>query len=162
MKKFLNQERIVALVCFIFGAWVFYSGTQMPVTKIDPVGPGAFPQLIGALAMIISVVHFIISKTNKDNPTEKETKDETEEKPKENYKEMGYLIVLIAAYIVLMPIVGFFIATIAFLMAFSMYFDKRSVKEKLLGNIIFSVAFTVFLYLIFAVALGVMLPTLFI
>ena len=151
MKKLLNKERITAIICFIFGALVYYGASQMKKSALDPVGPGVFPKVASAIIMVISVLHFVISPTTEEN---------TKEKEELHWRNVAILAGMIVVYIFLFPRIGFPIATTAFLFAFSTIFDPRPMKEKIVGNILFSVLFMAVLYLIFKVLLGIMLPSL--
>ncbi len=148
MKKFLNTERITAIIWFLLAVVVFISASRMPKPLLDPVGPGLFPKVVSIMIMVISTIHFLL---NGDMP-------ETVKKEL-HWKNVAILAGLIIAYILLFPRIGFPVATTAFLFAFSTIFDSRPMSEKWKANILFSIVFMAVLYLIFKVLLGIMLPT---
>jgi len=151
LKKLLNRERIIALVCMMLCVLLWFSASAFPIPKLDPVGPAVMPKMIGGLGFIISVVHFIIST----GPYEDSGKSK-------NGIRLSAFIGLIAVYLVLLPIIGYFFSTIPFLIAMTSFLDTRPLKEKIIPDVIFSVIFAVLMYVIFKVMLGVLLPTIFI
>lgn len=148
MKKFLNRERIIGLVCMALSAALYIATVNLPKARMDPVGPTVFPKVIAIAGFILSLIYVVIS-SGPYEPLNITT----------NYKELLFLVAAVSVYLLLMPRIGFFFSTIPFLFVFTSHYDKREWKEKWLPVTVFSLVFTVLLYLIFAVALKVLLPT---
>lgn len=148
MKTFFNRERIIAIICFAFAAFIWIQAGTFPASFIDVVGPARYPRLLAALIAVPSVVLFVTA-----NGPVKPIKGNRE------YHSFAYLILCITVYLTLFNIIGFILATIAFLMAMTLYFDKRELKEKLKYSVAYSVIFSLLLYFFFARLLGVLLPT---
>lgn len=151
-KKLLNKDRIAAILWFAAAAYVWYEASGYPVSLLDKVGPAKYPHLLSALIAIGAVALFITSK-NQDGEEKKESV--------KDYRSLLFVILTIAVYLAIFNLAGFVISTIVFLMAMCLYFDTREPRERLKGAIPYSVGFTIVIYLFFAKALGVQLPTLF-
>lgn len=149
MKKFLNRERIISLICLAFAAFIWIQAGTFPESFIDTVGPAKYPRLLAALIALPALILFITS----NGPVEPI-------KGKREFKSFLYLILCIVVYLVLFNLIGFVLATIAFLLALTLYFDQRELKTRLKIAIPYSVIFSLMLYFFFAKLLGVLLPSL--
>lgn len=148
MKKFLNRERIIALVCLAFAVYVWIAAGTFPVSFLDSVGPAAYPRLLSVLIGGASVVLFFMA----NGPVEP-LKGEKE------FKSLTFIIVSIAVYLLVFTRLGFIISTTLFLLAVTLYFDRREWKVKLKIAIPYSICFSVLMYFFFAKLLGVLLPS---
>lgn len=151
-KKLLNKDRIAALIWFAVAAYVWYEASCYPVSLLDKVGPAKYPHLLSALIATGAVALFLTSKNQEGEEKKQTAKD---------YKSLLFVILTIAVYLAIFNLTGFVISTIVFLMAMCLYFDTRELRERLKGAVPYSVGFTIVIYLFFAKALGVQLPTLF-
>lgn len=148
MKAFFNRERIIALLCLAFAAFIWIVASTFPVSFIDTVGPAKYPHLLAILIAIPSIVLFIGAKEAEPIKGSKE------------FKALFYIIGCIVVYLVLFNLIGFILATTLFLLALTMYFDRRELKTRLKIAIPYSVGFSVLMYFFFAKLLGVLLPSL--
>lgn len=148
MKKILNRERIIALICIAFAAAVWIEAGRWPESFLDAVGPSKYPRLLAGAIAAISIIMFVSSKEAKPI------------KGKCHFFDLGYLIICIMAYLLLFPRVGFIIGTTAFLLAMTLHFDRREMKVKIKIAVPYAVIFSIFLYFFFGKLLGVLLPSL--
>ena len=148
MKKILNRERIIALICLAFAAFIWIQAGTFPESFIDTVGPAKYPRLLASLIAIPSVV--LLATSN--GPVEPI-------KGKREFKSFSYLVLCIVVYLTLFNLIGFVLATTAFLLALTLYFDQRELKSKLKIAVPYSVLFSLLLYFFFAKLLGVLLPS---
>lgn len=151
-KKFMNKDRILALVWLAVSAYVWYEASTYPISLLDKVGPARYPHLLSVLIGIGALVLFVTSRTKEETKKKEEIKD---------YKSLLYVIINIGIYLALFNLIGFIASTIVFLLAMCLYFDTRDMKSRVRGALPFSIGFAVVVYLFFAKALGVQLPTLF-
>ena len=61
MKKLFNRERVIALVCLAFAAFIWFQAGTFPESFIDTVGPSKYPRLLAALIAVPSVVLLVTS-----------------------------------------------------------------------------------------------------
>ena len=148
MKAFFNRERLIALLCLAFAAFIWIVAGTYPVSFIDSVGPAKYPRLLAILIAIPSLILFIGAKEAEPIKGNKE------------FKALFYLIGCIIVYLVLFNLIGFILATALFLLALTLYFDRRELRTRLRIAIPYSVGFSVLMYFFFAKLLGVLLPSL--
>lgn len=148
MKKFLNRERIIALVCLAFAVYIWVEAGTFPVSFLDSVGPSAYPRLLAILIGGASLILLFMA----NGPV-------APLKGKREIKSLAFIIAAIAVYLMIFTRLGFIISTTLFLLAITLYFDRREWKVKLKVAVPYSVCFSVLMYFFFAKMLGVLLPS---
>lgn len=149
MSNFFNRERIIALLCFAFAAYVWIAAGMFPASALDSVGPAKYPRLLAAIIGVASIALFITSE-GPVAPIEGDRK----------FGYFAYVLICTMVYLLLFSRIGFIIATTLFLLSMTLYFDHREMKTKLKIAIPYSIIFSFVLYFFFAELLGVLLPTL--
>jgi hypothetical protein len=135
-----------ALLCAV-SIFIFYLSTQFEVGFIIDAGLGAdfFPKLISCILFILSAILFIKSFRGIQEPSPFN----------KNVKNVLIAIVAIIAYLVLMNIIGYLIASILFLIVMFKFLKVHS--NKLL--IIYSILFATFIWYVFSNIFNINLPT---
>lgn len=143
-----GKEDAIAGGCFIALAVAFIiPSLSFPGGTADGVpGPGYFPILLGVLLILLSIgliVTGIVKKTSFNV---------VDELFKANAKPFILTIVAVIAYLILWNLLPFLVNTSLFLFALGLIYER-----KIVYNIIFSVATTAVLYLVFDNVFHVML-----
>lgn len=167
LKRFMVKDRVCAIVALLFAAAVFITAASFPKSILDALGSSIYPQVLAAGIAVCAVLLFITAKPNKEELARWAEEDAAaaegrEPVPAPRGDALGVMITiaLLIIYYLLFITLGFFVATIAFCMGFAIKFDPRPMKERIIRGLIFSVPFTVIIYLLFAKVLNVLLPTL--
>jgi len=172
MKKFTKEMKVgVFFLCFA----VFYIISSRNINTFSPFGHKALdskslPQLLGWLMIVLSIVlivtSYVKSKKNVAVVPEKQEKKAVEMVTvlgKQLPKVSAYLVAccgLIALYTLFFRSLGFVVSTTLFLFLLTLLLapkDKRTGKM-IVFYAVFSVVFTVILYLLFTRAIAMMLP----
>ncbi len=111
----------------------------------DRLGPAFFPQLLGSALAILAVVLVLRALLGRSDPTPP---------PPTRGRLLWTVVGLLAVYAVLMPEVGFLLATPPLLGAVSVVLGLR----RPLSVVASAVGITVTLYLVFGRLLGVLFP----
>lgn len=147
MKAFCNRERIIALICMLFGGWVYYEAGKFPASALDSVGSSLYPRFLAIVIAGAAALLFVTSR-GESRPVQ----------GKREFVSLGVMLAAIVGYLFLMPRLGFILSTIPFLMVLSCYFDQREWKVRLKVSLSYSILFTLGVYFFFANLLGVLLP----
>jgi putative tricarboxylic transport membrane protein len=107
------------LVVLAVGAFLYYSAANFQFEEASGrIGPGAWPKLILVLLLASALWGMVSSALRGGKPTQQSTEqDETEAlvRPPEIYPSLVWLAVAATVgYLVAMPFIGFFLATIVF------------------------------------------------
>ena len=144
-------DRVIFVCTLILAGVYFYATEQLPSLEIgDPLGPKAFPRLLGVGLVITAVALLLeILRTRKTAPAAA--------KPEPSQRAAQWVVGAAAAWTLLYFLVfewlGYVIATSVYLLVLTSYFNRG----KWLANVLTSVLFSLGSYLMFTKLLGVTL-----
>jgi len=146
----LKRDQISGIFLVLFGLViaVMISHFSVPFKASYP-GPKAIPMLAVIGFIVCGIGIFLESTFNK--------KEEKVFLVKEGWVRAGTSLLMMLIYLILMNFVGFLIASPLALYAFSTYYAK-GYKSTVKGRVIFSVALTAIIYVIYVFAFGLSLP----
>lgn len=144
----------VILACTVLVAVIYlYAATLIPVLAIgDPLGPKAFPRLIG-IAMLIACVFLALEIWR---ARRKDAREAAAEEPKFEGNVIAVLLVVTVwtgCYYLVFEKLGYILATTLYLIPLMAWFNRG----KWVANILSALGFTAFTYFLF-VELEVRLP----
>lgn len=144
----------VILACTVIIAVVYlYASTQIPMLEIgDPLGPKAFPQLLGiALLIACAFLAWEILRARHVQPAPEQATE-----PKFEGRVIRVLLVIVAwtsVYYMVFEELGFIVATALYLLPMMVWFNRG----RWMANVLSAVLFAVGTYFLF-VKLEVRLP----
>ena len=145
----INKDRWISLGLIAFAVlWIWQATKIKPLLAVasEDVGPKLFPYFAGIMLLICSLGKFFNSK---DKGTSFCTKSQ--------WITVGILLVTLVAYVGLIYLVGFAIATPPALFAF-VYLLRGRKLPNVLKTVFFSVVMTAIIFIVFRYVLNVMLP----
>ena len=144
-------DRVVFVCIIALAAVYFYATAQIPTLEIgDPLGPKAFPRLLGIGLLITAALLFLeIWRARKPLPADAAQPSID----RRHLRVIGAVVAVTAVYISVFTLLGYVIATGIYLLALMAYFHPG----KWTANILTAVLFAVISYLMFF-KLGVSLP----
>lgn len=146
-------DRVIFVLILILAGGYFYATEQLPSLEIgDPLGPKAFPRLLGAGLIVTAIVLLFemlrAKKTVPAQPVQKTAESESERRGV--YFMIAGVVVWTFLYLLVFEPLGYVIATTIFLFALMAYFNRG----KWVTNALTAVLFCVGSYWLFKV-LGV-------
>ncbi len=145
----VKVSRIFSSIMILLGIYVISVASQFPPGTNGVLGPGFFPILLGILLIALSILQLV---TSRKEPREENTSSSAD--PQATRRVIISCLVVIA-YMILINIVGFLVATPIFLFTIMWFFSVR--KKSILFTT--SLVTTGLLYFIFLQFLSVSLPT---
>ncbi len=146
----MADKFILGFVVVLAGIY-FYATSQIPTLEIgDPLGPKAFPQLLG-IGLIISGVMLLIEIIKAGKYPE--ARPRLTRKDIAHYWIVGAVAGWTLLYFLVFEKLGYMIATTIYLLALTTYFNKK----RTVTNVLTSVLFCVISYVMFTQLLGVTL-----
>ena len=144
-------DRIICVVTLVLAAVYLYATAQLPSLEIgDPLGPKAFPRLLGA-GLVLSAV-LLFAETVRARRTQ--PRPALSREARRHLWVVAAVVGWTALYFALFEKAGYVFATTIYLLALMAYFNRG----KWLANLLTSVLFCLVSYLLFTKALGVTLP----
>ena len=146
----MTADRVIFVCTLILAGIYFWATEKLPSLEIgDPLGPKAFPRLLGILLVITAIILlFEIIRGRKTVASDV---------PPGSVSTFGsYMVVAVVSvwtfcYFLVFEFLGYAIATAIYLIVLMAYFHPR----KWTSNVLTSVLFAIGSYLMFTKALGV-------
>ena len=144
-------DRVICVITLVLAAVYLYGTAQIPSLEIgDPLGPKAFPRLLGIGLIIGAVLLFLESVRAGKQPAALHSLST------EDRRHLWMIAAVTgwsALYFAVFEMLGYIIATTIYLLAMMAYFNRG----KWLANILTSVLFCIGSYYLFTQILGVTL-----
>ena len=147
----MSIDRVIFVCILVLTAVYFYATAQIPTLEIgDPLGPKAFPRLLGIGLLITAAMLFMEIWRARKTPPEATSQPFGDRR---HLMVVGAVVACTAVYLAVFTLLGYVIATSIYLVVLTAYFNRG----KWTANILTSVLFCVLSYLMFS-KLGVSLP----
>ncbi len=151
----MRVDRIIFVCILALAAVYFYATSQIPSLEIgDPLGPKAFPRLLGIGLLVTAGMLFMeMWKAKKTG----ETKDEGEGAEPHDYHHyliVGSVVIWTCLYFAVFEWLGYILSTAVYLIVLTAYFNRG----KWTANVLTSVLFGIGGYVMFSKVLDVNLP----
>ncbi|CDQ38884.1 MULTISPECIES: tripartite tricarboxylate transporter TctB family protein [Virgibacillus] len=149
-----KRDFINAIILLAFSGFAYFGSTQIPIQGLGKTEADFFPTIVISVLAILSICLLIISmyRMTKEKRMEKVAIRKVIKRNKKVVATFG----LFAGYVFLLPYIGYFIASVLFLI--SLYIVLAPTKNKLGLVILGMIGLILLLYVIFQQALSVFLP----
>lgn len=145
-------DRVIFIGTLILAAVYFYATAQIPMLEIgDPLGPKAFPRLLG-IGLLITAGLLLLEMLRAKKIAAHDAAPKTPLVWR-HYLVVGAAAIWTGVYFMVFEWLGYAIATTFYLLAMTMYFHKGHPKT----NVLTSVLFSFISYFMFTQLLGVTL-----
>ncbi len=147
-------DRVIFVCILVLAGVYFWATSEIPTLEIgDPLGPKAFPRLLGVGLLIAAAMLLIEMIKARNSEPEAAAEGETTHDAT-SYKVIAGVVVVTGIYFALFEPLGYAVATSLFLLVTTAYFNKG----KWLTNVLTSVLYSFASYYMFTTLLGVNLP----
>jgi putative tricarboxylic transport membrane protein len=145
-------DRVIFVCILVLAGVYFWATSQIPTLEIgDPLGPKAFPRLLGGGLLITAVMLLVeMIKERKNAPSS----EPAQAHDTSSFRVVAGVVVATGVYFVLFEPLGYAVATSLFLLVTTAYFNKG----KWWTNVLSSVLYSFISYYMFTTLLGVNLP----
>jgi putative tricarboxylic transport membrane protein len=152
----LGRDGIAGLVCLAISLALLPHAFGLPRLPIVPIGPGFYPAIVLSFMAVTSAVLLLqdVLAQRRAPPPEAAAASE----PKRAYGLVLAAYLAIAAYIALLPLLGFRVSTVLFVFVFQMILERPGSASTLLRQAVLAGAAAAVTYLVFNDYLSVLLP----
>ena len=145
-------DRVIFVCIIVLAAVYFYATAQIPTLEIgDPLGPKAFPRLLGIGLLITAAMLFFEMRSTARQPRPAAT--QPHDGDRSHLWIIGGVTAWTAVYFAVFEPLGYVISTAVYLVGLTAYFHRG----KWVANVLTSVLFAIGTYLLFVKVLGVTL-----
>jgi len=143
----MTKDRSTGIVATVLGAIIAVSTSQLPKSMIEgDIGPAVFPYFCAGLLMLCGIGLLVTG-----------SKEQPGIFNKESLKRLALIFVIVLIYCAVMTYLGFFLPTLAVLFVMCTMFAE-DIQCPWWHRLIFAVALTVAIYLLFHNVLNLKLP----
>jgi Na+/melibiose symporter-like transporter len=159
----LSRSGIAGLVCLAISIWLLFLTRGLPPPIMVPIGPAFYPRVVlsfMAICSILLVVMDLVAFRRRRGlaSTEQPAKARKPAAAHPNYPLVVATFVEFLVYILLLPGLGFRIATTVFVFALQITLEQPSSWKRWLLAVLVAIGTTVVCYLAFERYLLILLP----
>jgi putative tricarboxylic transport membrane protein len=153
-----SRDSIAGFVCLALSLWLLYLSQGLPRNPLVPIGPDFYPRVVLVIMAVLSallIASDLISGWRA--PRETPLPDARPQEPR-NYRLVGATFAVFAGYVLLLPLLGFRVATFVFVAALQVVLEKPQDWRRWTVVVAAALVTVVVTYLAFDVYLSVLLP----
>jgi putative tricarboxylic transport membrane protein len=149
----LGRDGVAGLVLFGISLALLVQAFQLPSLPIVPVGPGFYPGIVLVFMAVMSALLVVQDLGRRPEPA-----DTAAPRPMRNYRLVVTAFAIVAAYIFLLPLLGFRLATALFVAVLQAAIDWPDTARRWAVLAAISIGTAAATYFVFERYLLVLLP----
>lgn len=154
----MTRDGIAGLICLALSIGLLVLTRGLPQSSFVPVGPDFYPRIVLVIMAVLSVM-LIASDLWRQRPQRAAAAAGAEPAPeKRNYRLVGVTFAVFAGYVVLLPLVGYRLATFLFMVALQAVIDPPRGARRWVVVLVSALASSAVTYIVFDTYLSVLLP----
>ena len=153
----LGRDALAGLILLAISLALLVQSFSLPSLPIVPVGPGFFPRIVLGFLAAASVV-LIFQDWSKQKQRALAVASAGDAAPRRNYPLVAAVFAVVAGYIVLLPLLGFRVATALFVATLQATLDWPKTTRQWVVLIVIAAGTAAVTYLLFETYLLVLLP----
>jgi putative tricarboxylic transport membrane protein len=150
----IGRDGIAGLVLLAISLVLLVKSFQLPSLPIVPVGPGFYPAIVLSLMAVASALLVLQDLLKRRAPTVAGADDA----PRRNYRLVVIAFAIVGAYVVLLPLLGFRVATVLFVGALQVALGRPETARQWVVLAAIALGTAMVSYFIFERYLLVLLP----
>jgi putative tricarboxylic transport membrane protein len=154
----MTRDGIAGLICLALSIGMLVLSRGLPQSAFVPMGPEFYPRIVLVIMAVLSVM-LVASDLWRQRTQSAAAAAAAEPAPvKRNYRLVGMTFAVFAGYVVLLPLVGYRVATFLFMVALQSVIDPPRGARRWVVVMISAVASAAVTYIVFDNYLSVLLP----
>lgn len=154
----MTRDGIAGLICLALSIGMLALTRGLPKSSFVPIGPDFYPRIVLIIMAALSAL-LVASDLWRRLPKEAGAAAVQEPTPeKRNYRLVGITFAVFAGYVVLLPLVGYRVATFIFMAVLQAVFVRPHGARRWTVVLVSALATTVITYVVFEHYLSVLLP----
>lgn len=154
----LSRDSVAGFLCLALSLWLLYLTRGLPRNPLVPVGPDFYPRIVLTIMAILSVALIVSDLLSNWRSPHTAAISDAPPQDRRNYPLVGATFAVFAVYVLLLPLLGFRVATFLFVAALQVVLETPQGWRRWAVIIIAALATVVLTYFAFEVYLSVLLP----
>lgn len=154
----LSRDTLAGLICLALSLWLLYLTRGLPRNPLVPVGPDFYPRIVLALMAVFSALLVIADMIAGWRKNSAPATPSAVPAGARNYALVGVTFTVFAAYVFLLPVLGYRVATFLFVAALQIVLERPRSGRRWIVVVTAALATVIVTYLAFESYLSVLLP----
>ena len=154
-----TRDSVAGLICLALSFGLLYLTRGLPQSSMVPVGPDFYPRIVLAVMAVLSMMLIAADVLAGWRGGQGGTSAEAAVTPeKRNYRLVAVTLAVFAVYVLLLPYLGFRVATFVFVAALQVVLGEPRGWRRWVYVVVAALATVIVTYLAFETYLSVLLP----
>ena len=154
----MTRDGIAGLICLALSIGLLVLTRGLPQSSFVPVGPDFYPRIVLVIMAVLSLMLIASDLWRQQSQIAAATVGAEPVAQKRNYRLVGMTFAVFAGYVVLLPLVGYRLATFLFMLALQALIDPPRGARRWIVVMVSALASSAVTYVIFDHYLSVLLP----
>jgi len=152
----MSRDGVAGLICLALSIGMLALTRGLPQSSFVPVGPDFYPRIVLVVMLIFSVM--LIASDLWRHRTQAAPAAPPEAAEKRNYGLVGITYLVFTGYVILLPLVGYRLATFLFMFALQPVLEPARTQRRWIVVAVNALATAAISYVVFNDYLSVLLP----
>jgi len=152
----MSRDGVAGLICLALSIALLVLTRGLPQSSFVPIGPDFYPRIVLAIMAALSALLIVADVWRQRSQAATTGAESTPEK--RNYRLVGTTFAVFAGYVILLPLVGYRVATFAFMVALQAVIDPPRGTRRWVVVLVSALASAAVTYVVFEHFLSVLLP----
>lgn len=154
----MTRNGVAGLICLALSIGMLVLTRGLPKSTFVPIGPDFYPRIVLIIMAVLSAL--MVAADLWQMRAQKAAAETAAESAPEarNYRLVGITFAVFAGYVILLPLVGYRVATFIFMAVLQWALDRPQTKRRWVVLFISALATTLVTYVVFDDYLSVLLP----
>ena len=154
----MTRDGIAGLICLALSIVMLVLTRGLPQSSFVPVGPDFYPRIVLVIMAVLCVMLIASDLWRQQSKIAAATVGAEPAAQKRNYRLVGMTFAVFAGYVVLLPLVGYRLATFLFMLALQAVIDPPRGVRRWVVVMVSALASSAVTYIVFDHYLSVLLP----
>lgn len=153
-----TRDSVAALVCLVLSLGLLYLTRGLPRSPMVPIGPDFYPRIVLGIMAVLSATLIAVDVWSHWRRQGGAFAEAAAAPERRNYRLVAVTFLVFGAYVMLLPFLGFRVATFLFVLALQVVLEKPHGWRRWTYVIVAALATVIVTYLAFETYLSVLLP----
>jgi hypothetical protein len=154
----MTRDGVAGLICLALSIGLLVLSRGLPQSAFVPLGPEFYPRIVLVIMVVLSAMLVASDLWRQQSRTAAVAAAVEPAPEKRNYRLVGMTFAVFAGYVVLLPLVGYRVATFLFMVTLQAVIDPPRGARRWVVVMISALASSVVTYVVFDNYLSVLLP----
>ena len=154
----MTRDGFAGLICLALAIGMLVLTRGLPQSSLVPIGPDFYPRIVLIIMAVLSAMLIASDLWRQRTPSTNAAAGAGPAPERRNYRLVGLTFAVFAGYVVLLPLLGYRIATFLFMVALQAVIDPPRGTRRWVVVTVSALASSAVTYVVFEHYLSVLLP----